>query len=76
MDEDFLKRFAEAMEIDADSISMDSRFRELEEWDSMNRLSVVVMLDEEYNVQIEEQRFSQLETLQELYKEVIARSNG
>ena len=57
MEEDFLKRFAEAMEIDAASISMDSRFRELEEWDSMNRLSVVVMLDEEYNVQIEEQRF-------------------
>lgn len=76
MEELFIKRFAEALEIEASELALDSYFKELEEWDSMSRLSVVVMLDEQYNIQIEEQRFNEIQTVEELYLEVVSRTNG
>lgn len=72
----FLDRFAESLELERSALSMETIFKELDEWDSMSRLSLVVMLDEEYNIQIEEQRFNEIQTVEELYLEVVSRTNG
>lgn len=66
---DFIDKFAEALEIeDASALSVATEFRSLEEWDSLAYLSVIAMLDEEYEVQIENAVFKQLQTIGDIVK--------
>ena len=46
---------------------MDDTFREYPEWDSLAYLSVIAMLDEEYDCQIEEAEFKKLITVSDLF---------
>ena len=64
--EEFIKKFAEALERE-DEIKMEDEFRNYEEWSSIAYLSVIAMMDEEYDVQIEEADFKKLRTVQSLY---------
>lgn len=60
----FIEAFAEALEIeDASALSVETAFRELDEWDSLAYLNVIAMLDEEYDIQIENAQFKKLNTL-------------
>ena len=60
----FIEKFAEALEIETtDVLSTETIFRELEEWDSLAYLSVIAMMDEELEIQIENVEFKQLKTL-------------
>lgn len=62
--QNFIEKFAEAIEIEpTESLSADTIFRELDEWDSLAYLSIIAMMDEEYDVQIENAEFKQLKTL-------------
>lgn len=63
MEKDFLKKFAEVLEIEDRELSLTDNFREYEEWDSLAFLSVIAMIDEEYDVLIEGKDFKKLETL-------------
>lgn len=66
---DFIEKFAEALEIeDASALSGATEFRALEEWDSLAYLSVIAMLDEEYEVQIENAAFKQLHTIADIVR--------
>lgn len=68
MIEDFIEKFAEAIELeDASSLSADTEFRNLDEWNSLAYLSVIALLDEEFDVQIEMAEFKKLKTVQEVY---------
>jgi acyl carrier protein len=52
--QDFIEKFAEAVEVDsAEDLNENTKFRELDEWSSLAVLSVIAMLDEEYDTQIE-----------------------
>lgn len=67
----FIEKFAEAIEIENSSmITPATIFRELDEWDSLTYLSVIAFLDEEFNVQIENDEFKELTTIQNLYDRV------
>ena len=60
----FIEKFAEALEIETtDVLSTETIFRDLEEWDSLAYLSVIAMMDEEFEIQIENVEFKQLKTL-------------
>lgn len=61
--QDFIEKFAEAIDIDATELTADTEFRTLEEWDSVAYLSVIAMIDEEYDMQIEMPTFKTLKTL-------------
>ena len=63
---DFIDKFAEAIERDGE-IKMEDEFRNYDEWSSIAYLSVIAMMDEDYNIQIEEADFKRLKTVQELY---------
>lgn len=61
---DFIEKFAEELEIENCSIlSAETEFRNLAEWDSLAYLNIIAMLDEEYNMQIENAEFKKLKTL-------------
>jgi acyl carrier protein len=48
--EKFIEKFAEAVEIDSfENLNADTEFRQLDEWSSLASLSVIAMIDEEYD---------------------------
>ena len=71
MEEKFIELIKEVLEIEDREINMGDKFREYEEWSSLAYLSVIDMLDEEYDCQIEEADFRKLQTIQDLYNATI-----
>lgn len=67
--EKFIDLLHEALERE-NEIKMEDKFRDYEEWDSLAYLSIIALLDEEYDVQIEEAEFKQLKTVQDIYDAV------
>ncbi len=67
--EKFIKLLGEAIERE-DEIKMEDNFREYDEWNSLAYLSIIAFMDEEYGVQIEEEEFKQLKTVQDMYNAV------
>jgi acyl carrier protein len=74
MQEKFLELVKEVLEIEGRAIQMEDNFKEYDEWDSLANLSIVAMLDDEFNVVIDNQKFKTMQTLQELFDEVKALS--
>ena len=65
---DFIGKFAEAVEIeDISTLTAETVFRDLPEWGSLAYLSVIALMDDEYNTQIEEADFKKLRTVQDIY---------
>lgn len=62
----FIEKLAEAIERD-DEIKMEDEFRNYKEWSSITYLSVIVLMDEEYDIQIEQAEFKKLKTVRDLY---------
>ncbi len=63
---EFIEKFAEAIERE-EEIKMEDEFRNYEEWNSIAYLSVIAMMDEVYDTQMEEAEFKKLRTVQNLY---------
>lgn len=61
--QDFIEKFAEAIDVEVSELTADTEFRNLEEWDSVAYISVIAMMDEEYDIQIEMPIFKTLKTL-------------
>ena len=65
---EFIEKFAEAVEVEeASTLSANTEFRNLEEWSSLAYLSVIALMDEEFDVQIEMEDFKKLKTIQEVF---------
>lgn len=64
--QDFIEKFAEAIDVEATELTVDTEFRNLEDWDSVAYISVIAMMDEEYDIQIEMPVFKTLKTLGEV----------
>ena len=64
----FLTAFAGTFKEDENSITLETRFRELEEWSSMQALIVIAAIDENYGVTIPEKDFRAASTVEELYQ--------
>lgn len=64
----FIQNFADQFdEIDVNTLSPETNFRELEEWSSMVALSVLAMIDDEYDVQLKADEMRQTTLIQELF---------
>lgn len=61
--QEFIDKFAEAIDIEATELTAETEFRTLDEWDSLAYISVIAMMDEEYDIQIEMPTFKTLKTL-------------
>ena len=71
MEEKFIELIKDVLEIEDREINMNDNFLEYEEWSSLDYLSVIAMLDEEYDCQIEEADFRKLQTIGDLYNAAI-----
>lgn len=70
--EDFIQKFEEVLEMPTGSIKPDDNFREYDEWDSLALLSLMAMLEDEYNTTIPRDSFQKINTVQELYNYITA----
>lgn len=61
--QNFIEKFAEAIDVDANELTAETEFRNLDEWDSVAYISVIAMMDEEYDIQIEMPTFKTLKTV-------------
>lgn len=75
MKEKFIELFKEVLEVDDKEINLTDEFRDYDEWDSLTYLSLIAMLDDEYEIIIETEEFKSIRTVQDLIAEVEKRSN-
>lgn len=65
---DFISKFASQFEETEESVFVpETIFRELDEWSSLLALSVMAMIDEEYDVSLKADEMRQTKTIQELF---------
>ena len=72
---EFIENFADQFDdTDASEIQADTVFKELDEWSSLIALSVIAMVDEEYDVTIKGDDVRGSETVEDLYNIVKSRA--
>lgn len=62
----FIENFKDALEIEGRELALTDKFRDYPEWSSLAFLSVIAMIDDEYDVVIEGKDFKMLNTLQDI----------
>jgi acyl carrier protein len=67
METEFIEKLKEVLEIEDHDVNMYDEFRTYDEWSSLAYLSVIAMLDEDYEIQMEEADFKKLRTVADLY---------
>lgn len=65
---EFVAHFAEQFEdTDVSVFTPETKFRELEEWSSLLALSIIAMVDEEYDVALKGNEMKAANTIEELF---------
>lgn len=68
---EFVAHFAEQFDAtDASVFTPETRFRDLDEWSSLIGLSVIAMVDEEYDVALKGDDVKKSNTIEDLYNVV------
>lgn len=71
---DFIKNFAAQFDdTDASEFTLETRFRELEEWSSLNALAIMNMIDKKYAVVLKAEEMKTSNTVQELFNLVLSK---
>lgn len=71
---DFIENFAAQFdETDIADFKAETRFKELSEWSSLIALSVIAMVDEEYDVRVKGDDIRSAETINDLFEVVKSR---
>ena len=71
----FLANFANQFdETDASEIQANTNFRDLDEWSSLIALSVIAMVDEEYDVTLKGDDIRNTSTVEDLFNAVKAKA--
>lgn len=66
--QEFIENFASQFdETEASEFTATTVFKELEEWSSLSALSVIAMVDEEYEVQLKGDDIRSANTVEDLY---------
>ena len=68
----FLELVAEIFETDTENISLNTDFREeIEDFNSMMGFSLIIMMEDEYNVRVSVDDFLNCKTIGDLYKKCV-----
>ena len=72
---DFIEKFAEQFdETDAGEFKADTEFKALDEWSSLTALSIIAMVDEEYDVALKGDDVRNAETIEDLFNVVASKA--
>lgn len=68
---DFIEKFAEQFdETDACEFKADTEFKGLDEWSSLMALSIIAMVDDEYDITLKGDDIRAAETIEDLFNTV------
>lgn len=68
---EFIENFASQFDdTDASIFSADTKFHDLDEWSSLIALSIIAMVDEEYEVTLKGEDIRTAVTVEDLYKTI------
>lgn len=68
---EFISNFADQFdELDANVLTPETEFKQLDDWNSLVALSVIAMIDEEYDVTIKGDDIRNAKTIEDLYNNV------
>jgi acyl carrier protein len=71
---EFIENFAAQFDdTDASVFTVETKFKEIAEWSSLSALSIIAMVDEEYDVEINGQDIRNCETIADLFNLVNGR---
>lgn len=72
---EFIENFANQFDdTDASEIKADTVYKELDEWSSLIALSIIAMVDEEYDIAIKGDDIRNSNTVEDLYNAVKAKA--
>ena len=64
----FIEKFAQAIELDnAEGLTPETEFHDLDEWSSLSVIMVIAFFDEEFGKEIDNIAVRKAETIQDLY---------
>lgn len=69
--EDLICKLAEILEVE--ELDITKKFRDYDEWDSLTSLSVLAMLDSDYNISMTFKEIASFESIDAFCKEVVSR---
>lgn len=72
--ERFIERFAYAIEVEPETLSTDTHYKDLDVWDSLNTLSVIAMADADFGVALSGKDVESTQTIGELWQRVEAKA--
>lgn len=65
---EFIEKFAEQFEDTDDAVfELSTNFKDIDEWDSLIALSVIAMIDEEYQTKVKGEDIKNSNTIEDLY---------
>lgn len=70
--EDLLEIVKAELPESKDLLTADTHFKQLEEWDSLTGMSIVVLLEENYHVPISDNAFKSFDTFSDIFNYIKA----
>lgn len=71
----FLQKFREQLMEDDPSVAVaETKFRDLGSWDSLTAMAVITMIEDEYQVKINEATFKSFKTVEDIYNYISAQN--
>lgn len=68
---DFIKNFSEQFDdLDSVNLTVDTKFKELDDWSSLVALSLIAMVDEVYNITITGEDIRESSTVDDLFERI------
>jgi acyl carrier protein len=73
MKEKFLETIKEALEVEDVEVKLEDNLADFDSWDSISRLSLIALLDENFEVEVADAEFEETETVGDLFNLVKSR---
>lgn len=67
MQEKFLEFVAEVMDVEVSELTMETAYGDYDPWDSMMMLTLIMEMEDEYDVTIPMEEVGKIKTLKDLY---------
>ena len=68
---DKIKKLEELFEMQEGTLKADTRLKDLEEWDSMTRLSFIVMMEDDYGKKVSRAEILDFKTVQDILDRMV-----
>lgn len=66
-EEKFLEQFIAQFDDEPTGVTMDTDFRDIDDWDSLTALGVISMIDDEYNVKVSGEELKSSKSVRDIF---------